>query len=71
MMATNKSKCQLVEHPQFNTCCCKCANRLKLYDQFPNKSQVGWICVAAIYEQLAFVGDFEHGACEMFVAMKK
>ena len=64
-------KCQLVEHQEFNSCCCKCKFRLRAMEHvfFPQRQRTGWACIAFAFmegEDIAWIGDFEHGMCELY-----
>lgn len=59
------SKCLLEKHGR---CCCQCKFRLEAHDH-PMGSKIGWACIAFAFmegEPIAYIGDFEHGICEMF-----
>ena len=73
----SKSPCCLETYPQFEGCCCKCCYRLKALNQLgdplglviPNDA---WACIAFAFcegEGIAYVGDFEHGMCELFTPL--
>lgn len=65
--------CCLETHPEFNGCCCKCRYRLRaethcdvLSPELPDNA---WACIAFAFmegEPIAYIGNFEHGMCELF-----
>ena len=56
-------KCWLEKH---GSCCCECKFRLRALDHETDES-LGYACVAFMeWEDIAYVGDFEHGMCELF-----
>ena len=64
--------CCLKTHPEFGGCCCKCRYRLKALGQ-PGDGPIllanDWACIAFAFmegEPTAYIGDFEHGMCELF-----
>lgn len=60
--------CQLDKHGE---CCCQCRFRL-LALTHPCGGQIGWACIAFAFmegEDIAYIGDFEHGMCELFRAL--
>ena len=62
------SKCMLEKH---DGCCCRCKYRLEARDH-PMGSKMGWACIAFAFkggEPIAYLGDFEHGMCELFEAL--
>ena len=71
------SKCVLETHPEHGGCCCRCRHRLQaLKDsggspnfELPDNT---WACIAFAFcqgEPITYVGDFEHGMCEMFTPL--
>lgn len=63
------SECELGHRGQI-CCCCNCKFRLRLLDhaRFPHKHPVGWACAGFVFmegEDVVFMGDFEHGLCEL------
>jgi hypothetical protein len=62
-------KCAL-EHSETG-CCCTCKHRLRAlsHDSFPSSEQIGWACIGFAFmegEDIAYIGDFEHGLCELY-----
>ena len=58
-------ECMLEE---YGRCCCQCKYRLEAHDH-PMGSKTGWACIAFAFEEgepIAYIGDFEHGLCELF-----
>ena len=67
MSKKKKSECQKDGH--FKSCCCGCVNRVELLDNDSNPiEQTGWGCAAifVIEGGAIFIGDFEHGLCELW-----
>lgn len=65
-------ECVLESHPQYGGCCCQCKFRLRALDHQSDR-QIGWACVAFAFmegEDIAYLGDFEHGICELFMQRK-
>ena len=65
------ARCELKKYPEYNRCCCVCRWRLEAHrhNAFPKKEQIGWVCVGFAFmegEPMAYLGDFEHGLCELF-----
>lgn len=65
------NNCELKKHPESNQCCCECRWQLAAHwhDNFPSADLIGYACVGfAFMEGIAtvWVGDFEHGLCELF-----
>ncbi len=69
--------CTLKTHPEHGGCCCQCRYRLEALPQLgdplkfyvPNKA---WPCIAFALcegEGIAYIGDFEHGMCELFASL--
>ena len=62
------SKCMLEEH---DCCCCQCKYRLRAL-RHPDgiyTANDSWACIAFAFEEgepIAYIGDFEHGICELF-----
>ena len=69
-------KCCLETHPEFNGCCCKCRYRLHALSHYRNTGvpipDGTWACIAFAFmegEDIAYIGDFEHGICELFTPL--
>ena len=67
--------CTLVTHPEHGGCCCKCRFRLRAFSH-PYQSLMGWACIAFVFAgnkgkgwDVAYIGDFEHGMCELFMPL--
>ena len=64
-------QCQLLAHPEYNMCCCGCKFRLRAFENLHPDTQIGWACIAFAFmegEDVAYIGDFEHGGCELYTA---
>ena len=60
--------CTLETHPEHDGCCCQCKYRLRTRSH-PHGDQIGWACFALAFmegENIAYLGEFEHGMCELF-----
>src|SRR3989304_8940645 len=81
VMETNSARkrfteeCWLRKHPEFHGCCCQCRFRLRAFPQATSTAMQNiWICIAfAEGADVAFVGNFQHGICELFdaISLKK
>ena len=63
--------CNLKKYPGQSQCCCICKWRLGVYahEKFPRREPLGWVCVGFAFmeaDPVAYLGDFEHGLCELF-----
>lgn len=73
----HESECWLTKHPEWAGCCCRCKYRLRLqdHDGFPaGRVLRGWVCIAFSQcegEPVAYLGDFEHGLCELYEGLSK
>lgn len=70
------NNCLLETHPEYGGCCCKCKFRLRAFAHSTHSVSEcipgHWICIAfAFYEgeDIGYVGDFEHGMCELFMSL--
>lgn len=71
-----ESKCCLATHPEFGGCCCRCRYRLRAlkHDRGPDIPDNTWACIVFAFmegkrDAIAYIGDFEHGMCELFTAL--
>lgn len=67
--------CRLESYPNHGGCCCQCKYRLRAFDHdsFLRRAQMGWACIAFAFmegEDIAYIGEFEHGMCELYEARK-
>ena len=54
---------------RYSECCCQCKFRLRALRKPPPFEQFAWACIACAIaegEDVVYVGDFEHGICELF-----
>ena len=54
---------------KYRRCCCTCKYRLRAFAQ--PSTQIGWACIAFVFEEgesIVYIGNFEHGICELFRA---
>lgn len=72
------ASCNLKRFPggASNQCCCICKWRLEahMHKQFPHTEQFGWVCIGFAFMEgvpIAYLGDFEHGLCELFSHRQK
>ena len=68
------SKCWLEKHPKYKSCCCICKYQLRAFDNENPSEQIGWACIAFAFEEgeaIAYIGDFEHGLCELYAPHKE
>lgn len=71
-MSKQKSECQLPG--KYRECCCTCHHRLRVLEVTIGQKQIGWACIVAwdVYnEDIVYVGDFEHGLCEIYKPRKR
>jgi len=66
-------QCWVQKHPEYGSCCCQCKYRLRAI-KHESDEQLGWACIAFALcggEDIAYIGNFEHGMCELFTRKER